>query len=206
MRNIKTWSIDMILTDIPYWEVSKNWEARAKYEWQLRNIDKSHADILDFNLREFLQECSRIAKWWIYIFCWIEQVWEIHWYFKNHKDFMVRQCWWRKSNPSPANWQHMWLSSFENCIFAKRRKTNFYQSCKNAIWEFPSWRSKVHPTEKPLKLFEYLVESSSSEWDLILDPCAWSGTAWVACQNLNRNYILIEREEEYISIIENRLK
>lgn len=197
--------VDMILTDIPYGEVTKNGAERAKYKGQLRNINKGAADTLTFDLDIFLEQCARITKGGIYIFCGIEQISKIYSYFDNHKDFMVRQCGWRKTNPSPANGQHMWLSSMENCIFAKRRKTKFNQSCKNAIWDFPVGRSKRHPTEKPLKLFEYLIESSSDEGDIVLDPCIGSGTTAEACMNIHRNYIGFELDKEYHRLAEERI-
>src|SRR5690625_5363658 len=91
-------SVDMILTDIPYGEVSKNGADRAKYAGQLRSIDKGKADSVTFDLDAFLEECSRISNGGIYIFCGIEQVGKVYTYFDNHKDVMVRQCAWRKTN------------------------------------------------------------------------------------------------------------
>lgn len=205
MLTLHDLSVDMILTDIPYNEVTNHGVERAKYDGQLRNINKGAADTLTFDLDVFLDECVRVTKGTIYIFCGIHQVSKIYSYFHNHKDFMVRQCGWRKNNPSPANGQHMWLSSLENCIFAKRRKTKFNQSCKNAIWDFPVSRSKRHPTEKNLKLFEYLVESSSDVGDIVLDPCIGSGTTAEACVNLGRNYIGYEVDEEYYKVANERV-
>jgi len=63
----------------------------------------------------------------------------------------------------------------------------------------------AHPTQKPVKLIERIIKISSNENDVILDPFAGSGTTGVACKNLNRNFILIEKEQEYIDIINNRL-
>jgi site-specific DNA-methyltransferase (adenine-specific) len=62
-----------------------------------------------------------------------------------------------------------------------------------------------HPTQKPVALFEYLIKTYTNEGDLVLDNCAGSGTTGVACKNLNRNYILIEKEPKYIEIIKKRL-
>lgn len=62
-----------------------------------------------------------------------------------------------------------------------------------------------HPTQKPVALFEYLIKTYTNEGDLVLDNCAGSGTTGVACRNLNRNFILIEKEPEYIDIINKRL-
>jgi len=64
---------------------------------------------------------------------------------------------------------------------------------------------KQHPTQKPVALFEYLIKTYTNEGDLVLDNCAGSGTTGVACKNLNRNFILIEKEPEYIDIINKRL-
>ena len=58
---------------------------------------------------------------------------------------------------------------------------------------------------KQLELFAYLIKTYTNEGDLVLDNCAGSGTTGVACRNLNRNFILIEKEQEYIDIINKRL-
>lgn len=205
MKNIDDKSIDMILTDIPYDEVSKKGKERAKYSGQLRKIDKEEADILTFDIDEMLKQFVRISNGSIYIFCGIEQVGKIYTFFENQNDFMVRQCAWKKTNPIPANGQHMWLSSFENCVFAKKRKTTFNAHCKSSVWDFPTGTSKLHPTAKPVKLFEYLIQSSTNEGDIVLDNCAGSGTTAIACINTNRNYILMEKEQKYYDIIQERI-
>jgi len=63
-----------------------------------------------------------------------------------------------------------------------------------------------HPTQKPVKLFEYLIKTYTNEGDLVLDNCAGSGTTGVACQNLNRDFILIELENKYCEIARERLR
>jgi len=63
-----------------------------------------------------------------------------------------------------------------------------------------------HPTVKPIALMEYLVKLVSREGAVVLDPFAGSGSTGVACHRLGRDYILIERESDYIEIIEARLK
>lgn len=62
-----------------------------------------------------------------------------------------------------------------------------------------------HPTQKPVALLEYLIKTYTNEGDLVLDPVAGSGTTGVACKNLNRRFILIEKEPKYIEIIKQRL-
>ena len=63
----------------------------------------------------------------------------------------------------------------------------------------------LHPTQKPVALFGYLIETYTNEGETVLDNCAGSGTTAIACLNTNRNYILIEKEKEYIDIINNRI-
>lgn len=55
----------------------------------------------------------------------------------------------------------------------------------------------IHPTQKPVALFEYLIKTYTNEGDTVLDNCAGSGTTAVACENLNRKWICMEQDEEY---------
>jgi site-specific DNA-methyltransferase (adenine-specific) len=63
-----------------------------------------------------------------------------------------------------------------------------------------------HPTQKPLQLMERIITIFSNENDLVLDCFAGSGSTGVASKNLNRNFIIIEKDENYHSIIIDRLK
>lgn len=65
---------------------------------------------------------------------------------------------------------------------------------------------REHPTQKPLALFEWILQNYSNETDLILDCFAGSGTTGVAAQALKRNFILIEREPKYTVICRQRLR
>ena len=207
MKEIDDGSIDMILTDIPYGgHVTTNGAERSKYGGQMRNMNKGAADILTFDLRDFLKECHRITRGSIYIFCGIEQVSDVFSFFKQKPDVMTRRCLWRKTNPSPQNGQHMWLAGTEDCIFVKKRKTLFNRKCASSVWDFPVGRGKIHPTEKPLKLFEYLVESSSKEKDIIFDPCIGSGTTAIAAMLTKRNFIGFELDKGYYDIASKRIE
>lgn len=59
---------------------------------------------------------------------------------------------------------------------------------------------RLHPTQKPVALFEYLIKTYTNEGETVLDNCAGSFTTAVACDNTNRNWICIEKEEEYCNI------
>ena len=55
-------------------------------------------------------------------------------------------------------------------------------------------------------MYEYLVKTYSNEGDTVLDPCMGSGTTGIACLNTNRDFIGIERDENYYTVAEERLK
>ena len=59
--------------------------------------------------------------------------------------------------------------------------------------------NKIHPTQKPVALFEYLIKTYSNEGMLVLDNCAGSGTTAIACQNTNRKWVCIEQDETYFN-------
>jgi site-specific DNA-methyltransferase (adenine-specific) len=72
------------------------------------------------------------------------------------------------------------------------------------ILEIPMQRG-LHPTQKPVALFEYLIKTYTNEGDLVLDNSAGSGTTAIACLNTNRQFIVMEKEQEYFDIINKRV-
>ena len=65
---------------------------------------------------------------------------------------------------------------------------------------------RIHPTQKPVALMEYLIKTYTNEGETVLDFCMGSGTTGVACRNLNRNFIGIEKEPEYFEIARGRIQ
>ena len=63
----------------------------------------------------------------------------------------------------------------------------------------------LHPTQKPLALFEYMIKTYTNEGDLVLDNCIGSGTTAIACINTSRNFIGIEKDEKYYNISKERI-
>ena len=75
-----------------------------------------------------------------------------------------------------------------------------------SILNFDRPHPPVHPTQKPVELMEWLIKTYTNEGEIVLDFTAGSGTTGIACMNLNRKCVLIEKEEKYCEIIVNRLK
>jgi len=67
-------------------------------------------------------------------------------------------------------------------------------------------RKRLHPTQKPVELLEYLINTYSNEKDIVLDNCMGSGSTGVACLNTNRRFIGIEKDKEYFKIAVDRIE
>ena len=198
MKEIKNDLVDLTLTDIPYEFVNKKSNG-------LRKLDKEKANTKTFEIKPFLEEVFRITKGSGYIFCGKEQVSEIFDFF-NRKSVSTRLMIWEKTNPSPMNCQYLWMSGIECFIYFKKKNGTFNEKYKNCVVRFPNGISKIHPTQKPIKLFEYLIKVSSNKNDIVFDPCIGSGTTAFACKNLERNFIGCEIEKEFCEYINNKLK
>lgn len=68
------------------------------------------------------------------------------------------------------------------------------------VFSTDTQNSSLHPTQKPVALFEYLIKTYTNEGDLVLDNCAGSFTTAIACENTNREWICIEKDEKYCNI------
>ena len=67
-------------------------------------------------------------------------------------------------------------------------------------------RGSLHPTQKPVALFEYLVKTYTNEGDVVLDNVMGSGTTAIAAMNTNRNFIGFELDETYYNIANERIE
>ena len=74
-----------------------------------------------------------------------------------------------------------------------------------SIIKFNRDRTKLHPTQKPVELCEYLIKTYANEGETVLDNCMGSGTTAIACINTNRNYIGFELDENYHKIANERI-
>lgn len=193
--------VNLTLTDIPYGVVNRSSNG-------LRELDKKDADIMSFDLQDFLTELYRVTKGTIVIFCGKEQLSEIYKFFseeqKKNKG-TVRQLIWKKTNPSPMNGQHIYLSGIENAVWFKKRGSTFNARCKNTVFEYPCGRSKLHPTEKNHDLLQELILDNSNEGDIVFDPCCGSGSHLLVARDNNRKFIGCELCEEYYNIAKERL-
>ncbi len=96
---------------------------------------------------------------------------------------------------------------YESLRYTFNMTYNFSNYSSNSnVWNYPSAKESEHPTQKPQALIENIIKHSSNEGDLILDPFVGSGTSCVASKVLNRHYIGIEQEAEYVTIANKRIE
>lgn len=194
-------AIDMTLTDIPYNEVNRK-------DNGLRKLDKGNADTLTFDLIKFLSNIYRVTKGTIIVFCGQKQISTIYKFFSDKQKQgkgTVRQLIWQKTNPSPMNGQHIYLSGIENAVWFKKRGAVFNAKCKNTVFKYSCGKSKLHPTEKNHDLLKELILDNSNECQIILDPCMGSGSHLYVAKQLNRDIIGIELDENYYNIAVKRI-
>ena len=87
-------------------------------------------------------------------------------------------------------------------IISKEKYNKLPEEYKKYFEEFKN----RHPTVKSLGIMEYLIKLVSKEGAVVLDPFLGSGSTAIACVKLNRNFIGIEKEEEYVKIAKARIK
>lgn len=195
-------SVTLTLTDIPYDKVNRT-------DNGLRKLDKGNADVSTFCLKDFLEQIYRVTNGTIIIFCGKGQMSDIFNFFEhkqNTRKGTVRQIIWEKTNPSPMNGQHIYLSGIENAVWFKKRGATFNAYCKNTVFRYPCGRSKLHPTEKNHGLLKELILDNTNVGDVVFDPCCGSGSCLLVAKENGRQYIGIEIDRRYCAIAQKRLQ
>lgn len=198
IRKVPDGYFDLVLTDIPYNEVNR--ESAG-----LRELDKSIADISEFNLSELAWNIGRISKGSVIMFCGMKQLSEIT---KSLQEdgFSTRTIIWEKTNPSPMNAQYLFVSGVELAAYGKKSGAYYDGEYCNTVFKYKSGESKIHPTQKPIKLWERLLEKVAEKNAKVFDPFMGSGTTAVACESLGLQWCGCELEPDYVEIANKRLK
>ena len=214
-------SINLILTDPPYGTTQCKWDSIIPFKpmWkELKRIIKDNGCIALFGSEPFSSylRTSNI-KWFKYDWVWKKnnsgnfqlvkhqplKIHELVSIFSNKKHNYYPQdlikCNIIQSNKNKAgSLKH--LGSEKLRSHYKQKFTNYPKS----ILEYKR-TSKLHTTQKPVALLEYLIKTYTNENDTVLDFTMGSGSTGVACKNLNRNFIGIEQDSNYFKIAKQRI-
>jgi len=207
MQNIESESVDCIVTDPPYKVISggqtKTANAFFKGEWKNDGKIFKHNDV-DFN-NGFIDEVYRIMKpqSHIYLFTNFLNLNKFLTLFENSDFYIHNLLVWEKK----AVVNRWYLKNAEYVIFAKKGKAkSINNKGSKTIHKYDTPKDKVHPTQKPIDLLEFYIENSTNKGDTVLDMFMGSGSTGVACINTNRNFIGIEKDENYFNIAQKRIK
>lgn len=224
MKDIDDKSIDMILCDLPYGTTACKWDSIIPFEplWeQYHRIIKDNGAIVLFCSEPF-SSLLRTSNLKNYKYDWIwdkkkpsnfplakKQPMKYHeniaiFNSKRYYPIMIHVEG-RKAKKGVNKGASVFHKGLERPDYLDKVYTDKYPS---SILEFSNadQTNRFHPTQKPIPLCEYLIKTYTNEGDLVLDNCIGSGTTAIACINTNRNYIGIEKDENYYNIANERIK
>jgi site-specific DNA-methyltransferase (adenine-specific) len=225
MKDIPNGSIDMILCDLPYGTTACKWDTIIPFDklWeQYERIIKPNGAIVLTASQPFTSvlTCSNLKLFryeWIWIknrgsnFASVKKT-----PIKEHESVLIFYKNAPTYNPQMQERTGGGVDRVKKPFKQTRDKISEHGvEVKGAEWlgklRYPSSWQKfncevgLHPTQKPIGLFEYLVKTYTNENDLVLDNCAGSGTTAIACLNTNRQFIVMEQEPIYFEKIKKRV-
>ena len=215
MKRIADGSIDMILCDLPYGTTHCKWDTRIPLEplWeQYRRVIKPNGAIVLTAMPPF----SHALGWHAidiirYSWYWRKphtgQMNANRMPLKNVEEILVFY------NSQPCyNPQFSYSTPYVNKrrgfkgseLYGQQRdyttKNETGKRYPMQVIEFKNDKTKLHPTQKPVALFEYLIKTYTNPGELVLDNCMGSGTTAIACMNTGRNFIGFEMDKGYYDI------
>ena len=223
MKNIPDGSVDLILTDPPYGTTACKWDSVIPFEpmWaELKRVIKPNGAIVLFGSEPFssMLRCSNL-KMFKYDWVWDKKkagniFLAKHQPMKTFENIMIFSK--EKHNYFPIMEKREKIKKSKNYGTGesmggnKQKEDKIYtytHKYPKAILEVSnaSQKGKVHPTQKPVALMEYLIKTYTNEGETVLDFTMGSGTTGVACMKTNRKFIGIELDEEYFNIAKERI-
>lgn len=226
MKTIPDKSVDCIICDLPYGTTACKWDSIIDIDdlWkQYNRIIKPIGNIVLFGSDPFSTYLkSKNLTNYKYDIVWIKniktnftqakrqplrQYETISIFYKKHGTYnpqMIDNCIPTTKVTHSSN-GNIYTNNSKGRPDYEGGKTTRYPS--NIIYyDVVDIKHRLHPSQKPLELLEYLVKTYTNEDDLVLDNCMGSGTTGIACIKLDRNFIGIEKDETYFNIAKDRLE
>lgn len=222
MKDIPDKSIDMILCDLPYGTTACKWDVIIPFDklWhQYKRIIKDYGAIVLFGSEPFTSKLILSnLKMFKYTWIWDKVKPNGHLVAKYrpmqrsediivfgnkkilYKPIMIDR---EKSKISKEYKRTELIGGTKkntSKIITKKYPTNIL------VYSNANQKNKLHPTQKPVELLEYLIKTYTNEGDTVLDNCMGSGSTGVACINTDRNFIGIELDEKYFNIAKERIE
>ena len=234
MKTIPDGSVDLILTDPPYGTTSCKWDSLIPLEpmWeQLKRIIKPRG-VIAMNASQPFTTTLIASNMDMFKYCWtwkknrptgfanakkqpLRNVEEIVVFYKKLPNYNPQGI--VRINKTCKNSISCGGDTVRGDVVESYGKGSLRTKGKEYVQEFTNYptqilsiksdeKSKLHPTQKPVDLLEYLIKTYTKEGDTVLDFTMGSGSTGVACVNTNRNFIGIELDENYFNIAEKRIQ
>lgn len=229
MKRLEDKSVDMVFADPPYFLSNDGISCSGgkmvsvnKGNWdKVSTLQEKH----EFN-KAWIKECYRLLKddGTIWISGTFHNIYSVGMALEEEGFKIINNITWQKTNPPPNLACKAFVHSTETIIWAKKDlKKNKYKFNYKLMKELNGdkqmkdvWTSSLtkpsekkcgkHPTQKPLEILERIILASTNKGDVVLDPFSGSATTGIAAIKLDRNYIGIEKEKEYIDLSMKRYK
>lgn len=216
MKDFAPKSIDLIFTDLPYGQIAPKWDKNINMKelWSEYNrIIRDNGTILLFSAQPFTTKLiTSNEKDFRYCWYWIKNQGTNFFHAKIMPIRRVEEiCVFKKGTYNPQMSEgHKPTNSAKGCSNGRAYNGENKRDYKggstirypNNVLEFDCVDnySRIHTSQKPIELVEYLIKTHSNEGDIVLDSCSGSGTIGLGAKNLGRNYIMIDNDyESYIS-------
>ena len=202
MKDIQSNSVDLALTDPPYGiKYKSNRRTKSPKFEMIANDNNSSRFLVYPEMYRVLKDDSAaivFASWKNYAEDYIEL----------SKCFDIKNViiWW-KHGGGMGDLKHTLSTDYEIAIICHKGKCKIRGKRIGSVWECNKVNPNkmLHPTQKPEKLFEELIEKYSDSDDTVIDCFMGSGTTAIAAINTNRNYIGIEKDDGYYNIAKKRI-
>lgn len=217
MKEIPDACIDMILCDLPYGTTQNKWDSVISFKslWsEYLRIIKDNGAIVLTSAQPFTSNLI-MSQIEFFKYCWIWQKGKPTGHLNAKKQsmretedvcvFYKNQCLYNPQGTIPTNKQ-VKRTNRGNYGECSKETTQTITNYPTTIISFKSEGKGFHPTQKPVDLFEYLIKTYTNENELILDNCAGSGTTGIAAINTNRKFVLIEQDENYFNLANERIE
>lgn len=233
LKKIPDNSINVIFADPPYFMQTEGKLERfdgtefkgVNDKWDKFNSYKEY----DSFTKKWLIECKRILKenGTIWVIGTYHNLFRLGYIMQDLKFWILNDIIWNKTNPTPNFKGTKFVNAQETLIWATKNKnskfTFNYKTMKKinggkqmkSVWNFATSigkerikdeeGKKLHNTQKPEKLLEYVILSSTKKDDIILDPFFGTGTTGAIAKKYERNYIGIEKEKKYVKYAKERI-
>lgn len=212
LKSLSDDSVDLVVTDPPYRTTSRGNSGTSGGMLATKlNMSGRVFNHNDVDIKEWIPECFRILKEGSHFYC-----------MTNHTNLIdmlncatksgfhfIKSLVWDKGNKIMGQY---YMSQFEYILFFRKGKGVKINNCGTSdILSVPNKKMKnksgnnVHDTEKPVELMQILIENSSKEGQLVIDPFMGIGSTGIACVNSNRKFIGCELDPTYFEIAQQRI-